>query len=254
MTESYISSHTDHTGVTSISFFHPQSNSLPGKMLNELAQEIHHAGLNADTKLIVLRSGGDKAFCAGASFDELAAITNAAEGKIFFSGFARVINAMRTCGKLIVGRIHGKCVGGGVGLLAAMDYAIATEAAEVKLSELAIGIGPFVVGPVIERKTGTAAFSHLAIDAGMWRNADWAKRKGLFAEVHNSIENMDESIARICHTLAHSSPDAMAEMKKIFWKGTEHWDQLLDERAAISGRLVVSKFTKDAIAKFKAKR
>lgn len=252
--ESYISTHTDHAGITSIEFFHPQSNSLPGKMLNELAQEIHHAGLNAETKLIILRSGGDKAFCAGASFNELAAITNAEEGKAFFSGFARVINAMRTCGKLIIGRIHGKCVGGGVGLLAAVDYAIATEAAEVKLSELAIGIGPFVVGPVIERKTGNAAFSHLAIDAGMWRNADWAKRKGLFAEVHDTIENMDESISRMAHTLSHSSPEAMAEMKKIFWKGTENWDQLLDERAAISGRLVVSRFTKDAIAKFKAKR
>lgn len=254
MLESYISTHTDHTGITSIEFFHPQSNSLPGKMLNELAQEIHHAGLNADTKLIILRSAGEKAFCAGASFDELAAITNAEEGKIFFSRFARVINAMRTCGKLIIGRIQGKCVGGGVGLAAAVDYAIATETAEVKLSELAIGIGPFVVGPVIERKTGNAAFSHLAIDAGMWRNADWAKRKGLFAEVHNSIENMDESITRIAHTLAHASPEALAEMKKIFWKGTENWDQLLADRAAISGRLVVSKFTKDAIAKFKAKR
>ncbi len=254
MQESYISTHTDHIGITAIEFFHPQSNSLPGKMLNELAQEIHHAGLNADTKVIVLRSGGDKAFCAGASFDELAAITNAEEGKIFFSGFARVINAMRTCGKLIIGRIQGKCVGGGVGLLAAVDYAIATEAAEVKLSELAIGIGPFVVGPVIERKTGSASFSHLAIDAGMWRNADWAKRKGLFAEVHATAEQMDESIARIAHTLAHSSPEAMTELKKIFWKGTENWDNLLAERAAVSGRLVVSRFTKDAIARFKAKR
>ena len=254
MTESYISTHTDHTGITSIEFFHPQSNSLPGKMLNDLAQEIHHAGLNADTKLIILRSAGEKAFCAGASFDELVAITNAEEGRIFFSGFARVINAIRTCGKLIIGRIQGKCVGGGVGLAAAVDYAIATEWAEVKLSELSIGIGPFVVGPVIERKTGNAAFSHLAIDAGMWRNADWAKRKGLFAEVHNSVENMDEAIIRLANTLAHANPEAMAEMKKIFWKGTEHWDQLLAERAAISGRLVVSKFTKEAIAKFKAKR
>ncbi|MEO6314895.1 MAG: enoyl-CoA hydratase/isomerase family protein [Chitinophagaceae bacterium] len=254
MLESYISAHSDHSGITTIEFFHPQSNSLPGKMLNDLAQEIHHAGLNADTKLIILRSAGEKAFCAGASFDELAAITNAEEGRIFFSGFARVINAMRTCGKLVIGRIQGKCVGGGVGLLAAVDYAIATASAEVKLSELAIGIGPFVVGPVIERKTGNAAFSHLAIDAGMWRNAEWAKRKGLFAEIHHSIAEMDESIARLANTLAHANPEALSEMKQIFWKGTEHWDQLLAERAAISGRLVVSKFTKEAIAKFKAKR
>jgi methylglutaconyl-CoA hydratase len=249
--DAYVTSHTDHQGITSIEFYHPQSNSLPGKLLSGLAQEIHHAGLNADTKVIVLRSGGEKAFCAGASFTELAAIANEEEGKVFFSGFARVFNAMRTCGKLIIGRIQGKCVGGGVGLAAAVDYAIAMDTADVKLSELAIGIGPFVVGPVIERKTGAAAFSHLAIDASQWRNADWAKRKGIYAEVHSSPENMEESIARLANTLAHASPDAMAEMKKIFWKGTEHWDQLLTERAAISGRLVVSKFAKEAIAKLR---
>ena len=253
MTDGYVKSHTDHIGITSIEFFHPQSNSLPGKILKELAQEIHYAGLNAETKLIILRSGGERTFCAGASFDELAAIANEKQGQVFFSGFASVINSMRTCGKLIIGRIQGKCVGGGVGVAASVDYAIATEAAEVKLSELAIGIGPFVVGPAVERKVGNAAFSHLAIDAGMWRNADWAKRKGLFAEVHDSIENMDESITRLARTLAHANPETMAEMKKIFWKGTENWDQLLAERAAISGRLAVSKFTKDAIAKFKAK-
>ncbi len=249
---SYIKSHTDHTGVTAIEFFHPQSNSLPGKMLNELAQEIHHAGLNADTKVVVLRSGGEKAFCAGASFDELSAITNEYDGHTFFKGFARVINSMRTCPRLVIGRIQGKCVGGGVGLAAAVDYAIATEASDVKLSELAIGIGPFVVGPAIERKIGNAAFMQLAIDAGSWRNADWAKRKGLFAEMHSTAENMDESIARLSQTLSHASPAAMAEMKKIFWKGTEHWDQLLDERAAMSGKLIISKASKDAIAKFKA--
>jgi methylglutaconyl-CoA hydratase len=254
MSEAYVKSHTDHLGITSIEFFHPQSNSLPGKILNELAQEIHHAGLNADTKLIILRSAGDKAFCAGASFDELLAIKNEKEGLAFFSGFANVINMMRKCPKLIIGRIHGRCVGGGVGLMASVDYAIATEAAEVKLSELAIGIGPFVVGPAVERKTGTASFSYLAIDASMWRNADWAKRKGLFSEVHTTIEEMDESIVRLSNILAHSSPEAMREMKTVFWKGTEHWDQLLAERAAISGRLVLSAFTKNTIVKFKTKK
>ncbi len=254
MLEGYVKSHTDHSGITSIEFFHPQSNSLPAKLLSELAQEIHHAGLDTDTKIIILRSAGDKAFCAGASFDELLAIKNEEEGLAFFKGFANVINAMRKCPKLIIGRIHGKCVGGGVGLMASVDYAIATEAAEVKLSELAIGIGPFVVGPAIERKTGTASFSYLAIDASMWRNADWAKRKGLFSEVHASIEEMDESIIRLSGLLAHSSSEAMSEMKSIFWKGTDHWDQLLADRAAISGRLVLSSFTKNAIAKFKTKK
>lgn len=242
-----------HNHIGTIEFFHPQSNSLPGKLLEELAQTIHGAGNDERIKVIILKSAGEKAFCAGASFDELVAIKTEAEGLQFFSGFAKVINAMRTCPKFIIGRIHGKCVGGGVGVAASVDYAIATDKAEVKLSELAVGIGPFVVGPAVERKLGTSAFSTLSIDAASFRNAEWARRKGLFAEVHDSVENMDEAITKLTETLSHSSPEAMAEMKKIFWKGTEHWDELLQERAAISGRLVLSDFTRNAIAKFKAK-
>lgn len=214
---------------------------------------IHGAGNDSDTKVIVLRSAGDKAFCAGASFDELIAIRNEEEGLQFFSGFAQVINAIRVAPKFVIARVQGKCVGGGVGIAAAADYAIATEAAEVKLSELAVGIGPFVVGPAVERKIGNSAFSQLAIDATMWRSADWARRKGLFAEVHAQGDQLDEAVDRLARTLAHSSPEAMAEMKKIFWKGTENWDRLLMERAAISGRLVLSEFTRNAIEKFKKK-
>ena len=250
--EPYVKTET-HNGITSIEFFHPQSNSLPGKILSELAAAVTHAGEDPNTVVIILRSAGEKAFCAGASFDELIAIKNEEEGLKFFSGFANVINAMRLCPKFIIGRIHGKCVGGGVGLAASVDYAIAAEGADVKLSELAVGIGPFVVGPAVERKLGTSAFSQLAIDATMWRSADWAKRKGLYAELHPNIDDMDESIKKLTNTLMQSSPEAMAEMKKIFWKGTEHWDTLLPERAAISGRLVLSEFTRNAIAKFKAK-
>lgn len=242
-----------HQGVKTIEFFHPRSNSLPGKILHELSAAITHAGEDPDAKLIVLRSAGEGAFCAGASFDELTAIQTEAEGLQFFSGFAHVINAMRSCPKLIIGRIQGKCVGGGVGLAASVDYAIATEASDIKLSELAVGIGPFVVGPAVERKIGTSAFSQLAIDASMWRNAEWARRKGLFAEVHPDTNALDEAIRRLSGALTHSSPQAMTEMKKIFWKGTEHWDTLLFERAAISGRLVLSDFTRNAIAAFKAK-
>ena len=250
--EAYVKSHIEH-GINTIEFFHPQSNSLPAKILEELAKEIHFAGTHDETKVIILKSAGDKTFCSGASFDELAAIKNETEGIQFFSGFANVINAMRKCPKFIIGRIQGKCVGGGVGLAAAVDYAIATDKAEIKLSELAVGIGPFVVGPAVERKIGTAAFSTLAIDAATFRNADWAKRKGLFAEVHESIENLDEAIYKLANSLNHSSSHAMSEMKKIFWQGAEHWDELLKERAAISGRLVLSEFTKNAIEKFKTK-
>ena len=242
-----------HNGISSIEFHHPQSNSLPGKILEQLAYEIHFAGTHAESKVIILKSAGDKSFCAGASFDELVQIKTEAEGLKFFSGFAHVINAMRKCPKFIIARVQGRAVGGGVGLAAAADYAIATVHAEIKLSELAIGIGPFVVGPAVERKIGTAAFSALSIDAGMWRNSEWAKRKGLFAEVHENIENMDESIERLAHSLSHSNPDAMAEMKKMFWKNADHWDVLLKERAAISGRLVLSSFAKSAIEKFKSK-
>lgn len=252
MSEAYVKSHIEH-GINTIEFFHPQSNSLPAQILAELAKEIHYAGTHEETKVIILKSGGEKTFCSGASFDELTAIQSEQEGLHFFSGFANVINAMRKCPRFIIGRIQGKCVGGGVGLAASVDYAIATSNAEVKLSELAVGIGPFVVGPAVERKIGTAAFNSLAIDATMWRNADWAKRKGLFSEVHDSVESMDESVYRLANTLAHSNPMAMADMKKIFWQGTEHWDALLKERAAISGRLVLSEFTRNAIEKFKAK-
>jgi len=242
-----------HKGITTIEFFHPQSNSLPHRILEALANEIHDAGNDADTKVIILRSGGEKAFCAGASFNELMKIENEKQGFVFFSGFANVINAMRKCPKFIIGRIHGKCVGGGVGLAAAVDYAIATEGAEIKLSELAIGIGPFVVGPAVERKIGLSSFSQLAIDAGMWRNTDWARRKGLYSELHSSVESMDEAVRRLSHQLSHSSPAAMAELKKTLWHGTEHWDDLLCQRAEISGRLVLSHFTKEAITKFKSK-
>src|SRR5436305_10286361 len=203
-----------HKGITTIKFFHPQSNSLPHRILEDLANEIHAYGRNTETRVIILRSAGEKAFCAGASFDELTKIETAQKGFEFFSGFADVINAMRKCPKFIIGRIHGKCVGGGVGLAAATDYAIATEAAEIKLSELSIGIGPFVVGPAVQRKIGLSCFTQLAIDATMWRNADWARRKGLYAELHSSLENLDESIRRLSNHLAHSNPEAAAEMKK----------------------------------------
>jgi methylglutaconyl-CoA hydratase len=248
--EGYVKSDV-RNGIETLEFFHPQSNSLPSKILEELAKEFHSSAHDDDVKVIILKSAGDRAFCAGASFEELAAIRNAEQGLHFFSGFAHVINEMRKCPKMIIGRVQGRCVGGGVGLVAATDYCIAVESAEVKLSELAIGIGPFVVGPAVERKVGLSAFSQLAIDANLWRSSDWAKRKGLFAEVHDNIETMDESIHRLATTLAHSSPSAMAEIKKVLWKGTEHWDQLLIERAAISGRLVLSEFSRNAIAKFK---
>jgi methylglutaconyl-CoA hydratase len=240
-------------GVATVTFHHPLSNSLPGKVLASLAKTITELGNHNEVLVIVVKSAGDRAFCAGASFDELVAIDDLETGKVFFSGFANVINACRKCPKLIIGRVQGKAVGGGVGLAASFDYTFATQYASVKLSELAVGIGPFVVGPAVERKIGVSAMSQLAIDATEWQSADWAKTKGLYAEVFETSDEMDEAIAVLAEKLKNSNPEAMRLLKKVFWEGTEHWDDLLSERAAMSGQLVLSDFTKNAIAQFKKK-
>jgi methylglutaconyl-CoA hydratase len=240
-------------GIATVTFFHPQSNSLPGDVLRKIAGEIAAAGINKDVKVIILKSEGEKAFCAGASFDELISIQNLDEGKKFFSGFAAVINAMRKVPKFVIARVQGKAVGGGVGLACAADYTLATEAASVKLSELAVGIGPFVVGPAVKRKIGAAAFAQLSIDAAEWRTAQWAKDRGLYVEIFTSITELDQAVLKLAQQLSQSNPEAMSELKKVFWKGTENWDTLLIERAEISGRLVLSDFTRKAIEKFKSK-
>ncbi|MDC0467634.1 enoyl-CoA hydratase/isomerase family protein [Bacteroidia bacterium] len=240
-------------GVATIEFSHPLSNSLPGKVLAKLANTVTSLGEDDTVKIIVIRSAGDRAFCAGASFDELVAIDNLETGKVFFSGFANVINACRTCPKLIIGRVQGKAVGGGVGLAAAFDYTLATQHAFVKLSELAVGIGPFVVGPAVERKIGVSAMSQLAINATEWQSAAWARSKGLYTAVYDTADAMDEAIDALVNKLCQSNPEAMRQLKQVFWQGTEHWDKLLAERAEISGQLVLSDFTKQAIAKFKKK-
>ena len=237
-----------HRGIATLEFFHPKSNSLPSSLLKELTREVKAAAFNEAVKVILLRSAGDKAFCAGASFDELSGIKDEAAAVSFFSGFAHLINAMRTCPKFIVARIQGKCVGGGVGLAAAADMAIASTAADVKLSELAIGIGPFVVGPVVERKTGVSAFTELAMDARQWRTASWAHAKGLFHSVHEAPETLESKVYQLLADLSQSGSSAMAELKKASWSGTEHWDQLLLERAGISGRLLLQPEAQAAIA------
>ena len=240
-------------GIATIEFFHPSHNSLPGKLLAEFAEAITNAGQNDEIKVIVLKSAGDRTFCAGASFDELISIQNFETGKKFFLGFANVINAMRKCPKFIIGRVQGKAVGGGVGVASATDYCLATKYASVKLSELAVGIGPFVVGPAVERKVGTSAMTQLAIDATSWQTAEWAKQKGLYTEVFENAEEMDNAIQVLAEKLVKSNPEAMRMLKKVFWEGTENWDNLLDERAAMSGQLVLSDFTRNAINSFKAK-
>ena len=237
--------------IGTIDFFTPQQNSLPGKTLSDLASAIEQAGKDKNSKVLILKSSASKTFCAGAFLDELIMIENEEQGFRFFNRFATVINAMRRCPKFIIGRIHGKAIGGGVGLAGSCDYSFGTIRSEIKLSELSIGIGPFVVGPAIERKIGAAAAYELTIDATNFRSAEWAKEKGLFAGIFDTEELMDESIDKLANTLAASSPEAMAEIKKSFWHGTEHWNELLQERAAISGRLVFSDHTRKFIQQFK---
>ncbi|HIP36052.1 MAG TPA: enoyl-CoA hydratase/isomerase family protein [Crocinitomix sp.] len=253
MDEGYVNFDINDKGIATIEFGHPLSNSLPGKILHKLATTITELGKDDKVKVIVLKSAGKRAFCAGASFDELISIKDFETGKTFFSGFANVINACRKCPKLIIGRVQGKAVGGGVGVASAVDYCFATKFASVKLSELAVGIGPFVVGPAVQRKIGMSAMSQLAIDATEWQSAEWAKEKGLYTEIFDSATEMDNAIETLSNKLANSNPEAMRLLKQIFWEGTEHWDNLLKERAAMSGKLVLSDFTVNAINAFKKK-
>ena len=248
--EAYVNQNIQN-GISTIEFFHPAHNSLPGTILAELVKNIHDAGSNNKVKVIILKSGGTRTFCAGASFEELININDAETGKVFFSGFANVINSMRKCPKFIIGRIQGKTVGGGVGIASATDYCMATKFASIKLSELNLGIGPFVVGPAVERKLGLSGMSQIAIDANSFFSAEWAKQKGLFAQVYESTEEMDKAIQSFAEILCSYNPDAMKEMKKVFWKGTDDWDELLSERAQTSGRLVLSDFTKEKLKGFK---
>ena len=240
-------------GVGTIRFHHPKGNSLPASVLRALATEVDRLGAEPGARVLVLRSEGGGPFCAGASFDELRAIRDAEQGREFFMGFARLILAMRRCPKFVLTRVHGKAVGGGVGVVAASDYALATTNAGVKLSELAVGIGPFVVGPVIERKIGHSAFQALAIDATEFRDAEWAGRVGLYARVVPDLAALDAAVDALAARLAASNPEAMTKMKATFFRDTEHWEQLLPERAAMSGTLVLSEFTRNALAAFAAR-
>lgn len=237
--------------IAKVTFSHPASNSFPSSLLQQLTDELASLNKNESVTVIILQSEGTGAFCAGASFDELVAISNYEDGSKFFSGFANVINAMRKCSKLIIGRIHGKAVGGGVGLAAACDYTFATEKSDIKLSEIAIGIGPFVIEPAMSRKIGKTALAEMTLTPTLWKSANWAKEKGLFTEVFENIDDLDERLENYTNELAQYNKEALSDLKQVLWEGADNWDSLLYERAAISGRLVLSDFTKKALEKFK---
>jgi len=250
MENGYIKSEVLKEGLTQITFFHPKHNSLPSPLLKELAETISHAGKDPAVQVIILKSGGDRTFCAGASFDELISLNDLATGKKFFMGFANVINACRKCPKLIIGRVQGKAVGGGVGLAAAVDYCMATKYSAIKLSELNVGIGPFVVGPAVERKIGISAMSQITINANEFQSAEWAKAKGLYTEVFEDAEALDAGVLRMADYLLSTNPEAQQLLKGVFWESCQHWDDLLEKRAEMSGRLVLSEYTKTALASY----
>lgn len=239
--------------IATIEFHHPKGNSLPGDLLSQLSEKITNAGNDDEVRVIILQSKGDGAFCAGASFDELIQLESLDEGRSFFSGFASVISAMKDCPKFIIGRIQGKAVGGGVGLIAACDYVIATQEASIKLSELNLGIGPFVIAPVVEHKIGVSALSSLTINASEWKDATWAYDKGLFNELCDSVYDLDQAVNELARKLSKSSTDAMWEIKKMLWKGTDNLKKVMTERAEISGELALSDFTRNFISEFKNK-
>jgi methylglutaconyl-CoA hydratase len=237
--------------IATVEFGHPASNSFPRELLDRVTNALNSLSDNPDVSVIIMRSEGVGAFCAGASFDELLAVSNLEEGTKFFSGFAHLINAMRSCKKLIVGRVHGKAVGGGVGIASACDYVFATNNASVKLSELAIGIGPFVIEPSVSRKIGKTALAEMTLAAHEWKSADWAKEKGLYADTFENTDNLDAALENFSSKLASYNPEALIEMKKVLWEGTDHWETLLLERAAITGKLVLSEYSKKALTQFK---
>ncbi|TVR80382.1 MAG: enoyl-CoA hydratase/isomerase family protein [Saprospirales bacterium] len=251
--EAYVKMRIDQS-VAIIEFYHPSHNSLPGDILAKLADSISEAGRMEEVSVILLRSGGDRTFCAGASFDEMISIEDGVMGKRFFMGFANVINSIRSCGKLVIGRVQGKAVGGGVGLIAAADFCFATKYSALRLSELAVGIGPFVIGPAVSRKTGLAVFSKMSLTPNHWEDPQRAKEIGLYSSVHESAEEMDAAITTFLDELRAYNPEALNELKRVFWEGTENWGELLETRATISGQLILSDFSKRMMSEFKAAR
>lgn len=243
--------HDINNQIATVEFFTPHHNSLPADILAKLAHTITELGAHDEVKTIILKSGGNRTFCAGANFQELISIENEEQGEKFFMGFAHVINAMRKCPKFIIGRIQGKAVGGGVGLASSVDYCLATKFAAIKLSELNLGIGPFTVGPAVQRKIGVSAFSQISINCTGFYDAAWAQEKGLYAEVFETPEAMDKAVQDLAEKLCTFNPAAVKEMKKMYWKGTEDWGKLLRERAITSGKLVLSEFTKEKLKAYK---
>ena len=236
--------------ISEITFGTPKSNSLPSEILEKLAQIILTEGSKPEVKAILLKSEGEKAFCAGASFDELLEINDLETSKKFFGGFAKVLNAMRNCGKIVVVRVQGKTTGGGVGIACAADYCFATENASLALTEINLGIGPFVIGPYVERKIGKSQFTAMAIDAD-FRSANWAEQHNIYHSVSPTIAEMDAEVAQFLEKLATKSTDALALIKKVSWEGTEHFDKLMPKRILMSASLLLEDSTKANIEKIK---
>lgn len=239
------------TGFARIVFSHPAHNSMPSQLLSDLVRQIEEAGHNDEIGAVLLRSEGEGTFCAGANLDELLSIKEEETGKDFFMGFANVILAMRRCPKPIIVAVQGKAIGGGVGIAAAADYCLGCRASQVKLSELAIAIGPFVILPALIRKMGVAAAGQLSLDTE-WHTAAWGRDNGLFQRVYAGPEELFREARILAERVGKFNPNASARLKQSLWEDTDHWPALLAERAATTGRLVMSGEAKTALGNLKA--
>lgn len=231
-------------GIGRIEFFHSRGNALTSTMLREITSFIRAAGEDPEIKIVMIQSAGEASFCGGASLDELMECDSVKEARDFFMGFAHLLTAIRTCPKLVVVRVQGKVVGGGLGIVAVADLAFATVEASIRLSELSIGLGPFVIGAAVERKIGISAFSELTYLSSIWKDAHWAKEKGLFSAVFETLAALDIAMAAQIIELETYAPEAIALTKKMFWAQTPEWSDELEKRAGYSAKLWIQKKTR----------
>lgn len=243
MTDSGTVVYTASPPLAHIEFYHPKGNSLPSRILEELTLAFRRASEEPDLRVITLQSRGDGAFCGGANLDELRAIRDFESGKAYFMRIAELLTAMRDTPGCIIAKVQGPAVGGGVGLIAASDFVCAGQDAPVRLSEVSLGIGPFVIGPAVIRKIGLSAFSTLSLDAGTWYDAHWARSFGLYNRVVESHVELDRVAEQLAGDLAASGPSAVTTLKRELWRGENDWPARLEESAEQSAKLLMTEHT-----------
>ncbi len=246
--EAYVKNYCEGN-IGFLEFGNPAGNSLPSPLLKAFKAGLIALEKDSNVRVIVIQSFGDRAFCGGASLAEMKTLQTLEEATAFFMGIADLINTLRSLSKFVIGRVHGKVVGGGVGLVAACDYVLANRTAQIKLSELSIGIGPYVIEPVVSRKIGGTAFAQLSLDAHQWKSATWAEDKGLYNALFETQVELDLAVKTNAERFASYPEKAVKTLRKLHWKETEHWDKLLPKNAAITGELALQEATQNILKK-----